>query len=160
MKRPKGKKKRQADPKIDAENLVVGDYYRTEGGRKIRIIHTEEAIIGLIQDDEGIGDTTLDDIIIYDGLLAYEGGNIGALFIYNIVDVWYEDIKVDWSKMPAWINYLAMDRNRHWFGYNLEPNFEGGYWGDENEEYVIPEPYYPEYKGDPKHSLVTRPVPV
>lgn len=36
--------------------------------------------------------------------------------------------KIDWSKAPAWANYLCYDRDGVWFWYEDEPAIYRGDW--------------------------------
>lgn len=76
----------------------------------------------------------------------------------NIVSEWVEKPIVDWSVMPAWAKFVAMDSGKKWFLYTDKPILGNLTW-----DYItgtgslIPTEYAPKFQGDWKESLIERP---
>ena len=70
---------------------------------------------------------------------------------------------VDWSKMPAWANYVTIDQEGDLWWWRNRPCIELGRWAmntmepDGGNFGVIPRKYVPSWTGDWKDSLVERP---
>lgn len=71
---------------------------------------------------------------------------------------------VDWSVIPPWLKYVAMDEDGGWCAYISKPR-NGEHtinkWlheGYEHKSYIyIPKEYAPKFDGDWKDSLIERP---
>lgn len=67
---------------------------------------------------------------------------------------------VDWSVMPAWAKWVAMDEDGNWHYFEKKPEI-GGYniGGKEwvGDYHNFPREYWPKYSGDWRNSLVERP---
>ena len=67
---------------------------------------------------------------------------------------------LNWSDMPAWANFVAMDKNGAWWTYvgrprhsmRMNPEWAGGGFATK----VHPD-YYPQFSGSWENSLVERP---
>lgn len=65
---------------------------------------------------------------------------------------------VDWSVMPAWAKWVAMDNGGIWCWYTDEPSINDRHYVVDNGIYgTIPREHAPTYTGDWKNSLVGRP---
>lgn len=70
---------------------------------------------------------------------------------------------VDWSVMPAWAKWVAMDDEGSWHWYVYKPyteEYETGWYlgsGSIHDYAKIPKDHSPTYTGDWKNSLVERP---
>jgi len=105
----------------------------------------------------------------------YGDGSIRARLVAMAFAVYPESIThiprpaqrpvVDWSVMPAWAKWVAMDEDGHWCWFSERPSFvEGGVRWFLNSHKVssrdfglLPYDYLPTYTGDWKNSLVGRP---
>ncbi len=63
---------------------------------------------------------------------------------------------VDWSAMPRWAKWVAMDANGEWFTYAIKPTQREGYFSGGSVG-SIPEPFEPSFTGPWTASLVERP---
>lgn len=80
--------------------------------------------------------------------------------IIDLVGPWIERPIVDWSKMPAWANWVAMDENGEWFWYSEEPRLNQCLteWIPSGSDCgQIPPEYTPTFTGNWHDSLVERP---
>ena len=65
---------------------------------------------------------------------------------------------VDWSVMPAWAKWVAVDKSGTWCWYTDEPSINDRHYVVDNGIYgTIPREHAPTYTGDWKNSLVGRP---
>jgi hypothetical protein len=72
---------------------------------------------------------------------------------------------VDWSVIPEWFNWIAMDEDGRWFAYHIIPEIAvmykvgEGYWKNFDGFWFTESPpeYAPKFNGDWKDSLVERP---
>lgn len=82
---------------------------------------------------------------------------------WDIISEWVDKPQVNWSIIPPWFNWVAMDEDGEWFAFVLSPSIELGanWWGTSNSETIkamlIPGYYAPKWTGDWKLSLVERP---
>lgn len=70
-----------------------------------------------------------------------------------------EPVTFDWSCLPAWLNWIAIDDDDEWYAYPGMPSQSKrlSYW-DGDKDLLIPEDYAPKgYTGDWKDSLMQRP---
>lgn len=66
---------------------------------------------------------------------------------------------VDWSVLPAWFNWIAMDGDNEWWTFVDKPSISantGDTWVS-SSCIPIPREYAPKFNGDWKDSLVERP---
>ena len=63
---------------------------------------------------------------------------------------------VNWSAMPAWANWVAMDKNRNWWWYKTKLDILITFWGVELGHHIPPS-YAPTFTGNWQDSLVERP---
>jgi hypothetical protein len=76
-----------------------------------------------------------------------------------IASEWVDKPVIDWSLMPAWAKFVAMNEDGAWNWYRVEPNKGWYMWlmtGTENWG-EIPSEYAPKWDGDWKNSLIERP---
>jgi len=121
-------------------NFEVGKAYRTFDGRKAVCLTTTldgKFRIGL-QVDGRLIEITGD-------------GNY-------IASEWIDKPVIDWSAMPAWAKFVAMDNGGDWWWYKKEPVIGENTWTSESEDYdEIPKDYVPKWDGDWRNSLIERP---
>lgn len=132
-------------------NFVVGKWYRTRDGRKVRCVATD-------------GEEGIPFVFVLPRLQVLRRGKNGQLLPeefsnLDILGPWIDRPVVDWSAMPAWANWVAMDGNGDWFYYASKPN-EGadGWYGEICYSCTIPSSYAPTFSGDWKDSLCERPA--
>lgn len=79
--------------------------------------------------------------------------------INNIIGKWIEKPVVDWSLMPAWAKFVAMDNDSRWWWYNDKPIQIAFFWNLLNSGVrgFIPSEYAPKFNGDWTESLIERP---
>lgn len=66
--------------------------------------------------------------------------------------------KVNWSAMPAWAKWVAMDEDGDWFWFSEMPNTDEGQWQHQSGCCgIIPAQGVPNFTGGWKDSLVERP---
>jgi len=79
----------------------------------------------------------------------------------DIVGPWIEkpDASKLWPILPPWIEWLAMDEDGGWYGYQLEPELQKKSWGARlNTSFVyIPTLFAPAIAADWRQSLIRRP---
>lgn len=75
---------------------------------------------------------------------------------FDIIEEWVQKPVVDWSVMPAWANYIAMEKSGDWYWFNILPRFSKICWLNGGDCGEIPEQYAPKFEGDWKDSLVAR----
>jgi hypothetical protein len=75
-----------------------------------------------------------------------------------IVGEWIDKPVIDWSTMPAWAKFVAMDSRGYWWWYEKEPIIGESTWRPETDYYdEIPTEYAPKWGGDWRNSLIERP---
>lgn len=133
--------------------FTPGKFYKTRDGRKARIYATDG----------------LDDWPIHGGIF-YSGGWMHGVWRgdgtyltsgshpYDLIAEWKDAPVVDWSKMPAWANWVAQDGDRSWFWYNEKPELSSFLWRGCFRG-SIPSEFAPQFSGDWRDSLVERPQP-
>ena len=136
--------------------IEVGKFYRTRDGRKARIY----ALDGT------------DEYPIH-GAILYLNGEWGS-YVWNnagcylptqphpsdLVSEWIDKPEVDWSAMPRWAEWVAMDKDGEWTFFSAKPSMDiGCWWSDGDVTYLaeIPPSYAPKWDGDWRDSLVRRP---
>jgi hypothetical protein len=76
----------------------------------------------------------------------------------DIIGEWIDKPIVDWSLMPAWAKFVAMDSTGYWWWYEKKPFTSENTWRSESEYYdEIPKDYAPKWEGDWEESLIERP---
>lgn len=143
---------------IDPSLIKVGAVLKTRDGRKARVICTDREnsdhpVLAILYYDNGVN-------ILYAytsvGSVQCGGRNDGS----DLVSIWTESPEVDWSVIPPWMNWVAMDENGEWAAYTVKPETLSDEWflNDGRADHVyIPPAYAPKYSGDWKDSLVERP---
>jgi len=131
-------------------NFEVGKAYRTRDGRKAVCLTTtleNDYPLGL-QIDGFLYRATVDG---YDYISKSETQN-------DIISEWIDKPVIDWSTMPAWAKFVAMDRSGVWFWYEKEPIIGESTWRPETDYHgEIPSEYAPKWDGDWRNSLIERP---
>lgn len=152
----------EAKPEPPKLVIEAGKYYKTRGYLKALIVSTKgkkdtcSAIIGIIYGKDyeaagtwGVGGNYLD---------TKEDS-------FDLIAPWVDEPIVDWDAMPAWANWVVMNkgltRSRYWMWYEDEPMISEKTCSWINQSgrglEVIPERYYPQFSGDWKDSKVKRP---
>jgi hypothetical protein len=130
----------------------VGKSYQTRDGRKAVCLTTtlcDDYPIG-IQIDDSLYRATSDG---YDYVTKSQSPK-------DIISEWIDKPVIDWSAMPAWAKFVAMDKNKKWFWYTSEVSLlVFGNWDLKSggRSGVIPTEYAPKWEGDWKQSLIERP---
>jgi hypothetical protein len=76
----------------------------------------------------------------------------------DIIGEWIDKPVIDWTLMPAWAKFVAMNRGGEWWWYEKEPVIGENIWRSESEYYgKIPTEYCPKWDGDWRNSLIERP---
>lgn len=135
--------------------IEAGKYYRTRAGRKIKLLSTEGVFpyvgIGAHVTAKGLGDigNWCDDGFV----LANQHEHPD-----DVVAEWVDKPEFDWSVIPPWLNYLAMDGNLTWYLYASKPTFSDTRWDPEADADIckVPKQYAPCWTGRPEDSLVER----
>lgn len=132
--------------KDNSEHIFVGRY-RDDG-----ICINNYRILTII-------DSTFSKCYLYTSDTSNIVGDIDNIFTLEKPK---EEPIVDWSALPAWFNWVAMDKDGSWFTFRDKPTADNGCWNnyDLNEDYIfidIPPEYTPKFNGDWKDSLVERP---
>lgn len=130
-------------------NFEVGKFYVNGNGKKWECLKT-----GL--DNEY-------SIALTNGRIVKTFTKEGHLYMdepnstYNIVGEWVEKPVVDWSVMPTWAKFVAMDRNSNWYWYDKKPTKDCFKWNNMCQAGIIPSSYAPKFNGDWTESLIERP---
>jgi len=74
-----------------------------------------------------------------------------------ILSEWIDKPVIDWSAMPAWAKFVAMDSGGKWFWYTHKPSLEHVWCVIDGDYGKIPYEYAPKWEGDWKQSLIERP---
>lgn len=134
--------------------IEVGKFYKTRNGRKARIY----AVDGT--DEYPIHGAILDRT---DGWCIYvwrnDGGNLPSQpYHSDLISEWTDRPEVDWSAMPKWAEWYAIDGNGipRWFNGRM-PSIKDDIWVNYELWGVVPFEYAPKWSGDWKDSLVKRP---
>lgn len=102
-------------------------------------------------------------IAMTDGKTVSTYTNEGYFYTYNpespnnIVGEWVEKPIVDWSVMPAWANFVAMDKDGKWYWHYEKPTPNHLKWIYTHWSGIIPSDYAPKFNGDWTESLIERP---
>jgi hypothetical protein len=121
----------------------VGKAYQTRDGRKAVCLTTtlgEMHPIGL-QVGKNFIETTKKGHFYGDTLKSQN----------DIISEWIDKPDIDWSLMPAWAKFVAMDKEGNWDWYTSAPN-TGLYMAGK-----IPAEYAPKWEGEWRKSLIERP---
>jgi hypothetical protein len=77
--------------------------------------------------------------------------------LIDIISEWIDKPIVDWSLMPAWAKFVAMDKKGKWWWYTHKPSLEHAWCIIEGFVGKIPSEYTPKWEGDWRNSLIERP---
>lgn len=128
-------------------------YYKTRNGHKVRIYATDGSghypVHGAILRDNDWEERVWDA-----NGSAYAKETIRASI--DIVSEWSDAPIVNWSAMPAWCNYVAMDEDGQWYAYIDKPGTDSEGWLPNNDYCFIPKKYHPTFTGYWKDSLTER----
>jgi hypothetical protein len=75
----------------------------------------------------------------------------------DIIGIWVDKPVIDWSVMPAWAKFVAMDKHGKWWWYSHKPSLEHMWCVIDGFAGVIPSECAPKWEGDWKNSLIERP---
>jgi hypothetical protein len=75
----------------------------------------------------------------------------------DVISEWIDKPIVDWSLMPAWAKFVAMDKSGKWWWYTHKPSLEHVWCIIDGFGGVIPSEYAPKWEGDWRNSLIERP---
>lgn len=141
-------------------NYEVGKYYITRFGDKAMCVHyiTKTVWFVVFPMNPHAAPTLI--FTHLDGR-QYSGGRESH---DDIIGPWIDNPVVDWSKMPAWANYVTQGHLGDWCWWTHKPCLEYGHWcgtpapPEWANPGVIPKKYQPQWSGDWKDSLVERPT--
>ena len=151
--------------------LEIGKCYRTRDGRKVFVVdrmggHRDSFEVKLFDNE---------DKFSYDNYYPDGRYALDDFSDEDIVAEWVDEPPqeeppepspapapakpvVDWTTLPAWANWVAMDSNGEWLWYYDKPRMDEIAWFSYNSMYqVIPSEYAPAFEGDWKDSLRERP---
>lgn len=138
--------------------LEVGKSYRTRNGLRATCVADNlrgEAPCAVIYHDrfeDWVDTATSDGFHRLASLESY----------WDLISEWPNTPEVNWSVIPPWFNWVAMDYSGDWIAHGEKPEISGQllHWecasGDSNEM-LIPPAFAPKWTGDWKQSLVERP---
>lgn len=134
-------------------NIEPGKFYKTRGGNKVRIYATD-----------GEAPYVIHGAIFYKTWVACTWTSAGRLWngpeaIENIVAEWSDKPEVDWSAMPRWANWVAMDCGGRWLWFSDKPFQETSHrqWLCHCQLLgAVPVAHQPKFTGDWKDSLAER----
>jgi hypothetical protein len=130
--------------------IEVGKFYRTRDGRKARIY----AVDG--REGSNIHGAVLNEIGWITSTWAITGQWIAAESDRDLISEWIDKPEVDWSVMPKWAEWVAMDEDGKWIWFLGEPRKGAANWCCYGVYGEIPHTYAPKWDGDWKDSLVRR----
>lgn len=133
--------------------IEVGKYYRTRDGRKARIY----AVDG--REGSNIHGAVLNEIGWITSTWAITGQWVSAETGRDLISEWIDKPEVDWSAMPKWAEWVAMDADGEWRWFSFrEPvvDLTSDSWENYQFSGKIPPSYAPKWTGDWKDSLVRR----
>ncbi len=142
-------KKLKLAPKL---RLEAGKYYKTADGRKVEIVATD--VKGLIR-------PIVASVVNSGFVVFYNEEGCALLARLDIVSEWEEPfvLDFDWSLMPFWVVFIAMDENGDWFGFSKKPYISRMKFISEGDYGKIPKKHSPKnYTGDWKESLFINPL--
>jgi hypothetical protein len=141
---------------MNSLQIEVGKYYTTRDGRKVRIYAVDgrgsQPVHGAILREDGWQTNLFNS----NGGYFRDSTNPHSS---DIIAPWIEKPKVNWTTMPAWAKWVALDANGRWFYYIDKPNTRQSIWDPNSSQCNnIPAEYYPTFTGNWEDSLVERPV--
>lgn len=77
---------------------------------------------------------------------------------FDLIEPWTDKPVVNWSAMPAWAKWVAMDEFGNWFHYDKKPEKCSSSYIGTNAQGYIPEEFAPSFTGNWRDSLVERPA--
>lgn len=134
-------------------NIEAGKFYQTRDGRKVRIYATDGQKDGY----------PIHGAVLYVNGWEVAGWHSDGTWIkggrrgLDIIAPWIEKPIVDWSAMPKWAKWVAMDKNGEWFWSDAPPRKSKDIWECSCNTDIIPPEYAPKYEGPWEDSLVERP---
>lgn len=138
--------------------IESGKFYKTANGLKAKVIEVDDvygAVYGWVSDWIEPPTTRTPTQWYLDGV------NVNRRFILS--EEWIEPepaLEFDWSCLPAWTRFIAMDSNGEWFSYDVSPSRGLSTWLVAEDHVSIPDEYAPKnYTGDWKDSLRENPNP-
>lgn len=75
----------------------------------------------------------------------------------DIISEWIDRLEMDWSALPRWAKWIAMDECRDWAWFADKPRSESREWYSGGKCGVMPVEYAPKWSGDWKDSLTAVP---
>jgi hypothetical protein len=133
-------------------NFEVGKTYMTRDGRKVICLSTtlREGKIAFQINGE---------VFISQPNGMYYADESKSLI--DIIGEWIDKPVIDWSLMPAWAKFVAMDKSGKWYIHTSEPliDEEFYFWKAKSDSIysLIPTEYAPKWEGDWRKSLIERP---
>jgi hypothetical protein len=125
----------------------VGKTYQTRDGRKVICLSTtlrEGKIAFQINGEVFISQTN--------GM--YYADESKSLI--DIIGEWIDKPVIDWSLMPAWAKFVALDKSGKWWWYTHKPSLEHVWCIIDGFGGVTPSEYAPKWEGDWRKSLIER----
>lgn len=142
-------------------NIEPGKFYKTRGGNKVRIYATDGGpgryvVHGAFMDS---GEWHPDVWCIGGECYATDDTSESPK---DIIAEWTDRPEADWSAMPRWANWVAMDEDEDWHWYENKPDRHSKYqeWfpADDGDCGGIHKDCTPaNFTGDWKDSLIERP---
>lgn len=130
--------------------IEAGKYYKTRAGNKARVYATD-----------GHGDFPAHGAVLIDGWRlekwTLDGKAIPrGTYPTDLVSEWTDAVEMDWSVLPKWAMWIAMDASMYWYWYENQPiaqadSWDALAWGTAGP---IPNEYKPKWTGDWRDSLV------
>lgn len=137
----------------------VGKTYKSRDGRKVIIyaLYPDQVrpIHAGIRHHDGTDVCDMWSVCSYlpNGFI-YENDTCGA----DIISEWTEELDFDWSVIPPWFNYIAMDKDGAWTAFREKPKTHALYWAGGGAELCVPLDYEPKgFVGNWEDSLYRRP---
>jgi len=129
-------------------NFEVGKAYQTRDGRKVICLSTtlREGKIAFQINGE---------VFISQPNGMYYADESKSLI--DIISEWIDKPDIDWSLMPAWAKFVALDKSGKWWWYTHKPSLEHVWCIIDGFGGVTPSEYAPTWEGDWKKSLTERP---
>ena len=136
--------------------IEAGNYYRTRAGRKVLVLSTNGCADFPIYASLVLHTGKLDQ----PGCWRADGRFVNASTIHDkdLVAEWVDKPEFDWSVIPPWLNYLAMDHDGAWYLFEQKPALFRDLEWDSNGGALhrIPSKFAPTWTGRPEDSLVER----
>lgn len=134
--------------------IEAGKFYRTREGKKARIYAT---------DGNGLDSSVHGAILLPRNQWGLCMWNENGRYFSDeenendLVSEWVDKPEVDWSKMPAWASWVAMDKDGRWLWWSERPESGlGEWWLPSGDCGRIPGDYTPKFSGGWKDSLTGR----